>query len=152
LINRFRLQLRELVEEKNYGTDLVPSKSRLGAVDLWRLPAAERKDLLRRAICEGTRIQLRSILLTSGTTIAGLLPLLIKITDTSEGKDIWENLALSSIGGLTSSTVLIISAIPATYWIMSRFGWVVLKLWSRIRRKAVADAPPMKPEPDRASS
>ena len=30
--------------------------------------------------------------------------------DTTEGKDIWENLALSSIGGLASSTILIISA------------------------------------------
>ncbi|MBU1698794.1 MAG: efflux RND transporter permease subunit [Candidatus Eisenbacteria bacterium] len=148
LINRFRLQLRELVEEKGYGPDLVPAKNRLGAVDLWRLPAVERKELLRRAICDGTRIQLRSILLTSGTTIAGLLPLLIKITDTSEGKDIWENLALSSIGGLTSSTVLIISAIPAIYWVMSRFGWVVIRLWHRVRKKALPEAPSAEPEPD----
>ena len=137
LINRFRLQVREIVEEQRYPEHLVPRKRRLGGVDLWRLQSIVRKELLKEAICTGTRIQLRSILLTSGTTIAGLLPLLIKLTDSSEGKDIWENLALSSIGGLTSSTVLIIGAIPATYWIMTRFGWVMMRLWARIRRQAV---------------
>jgi HAE1 family hydrophobic/amphiphilic exporter-1 len=137
LINRYRLQVRELVDQKRYPTWLVPLKSRLGGVDLWRLQAIERGELLKEAICVGTRIQLRSILLTSGTTIAGMLPLLIKIADTTEGKDIWENLALSSIGGLASSTVLIISAIPALYWIMTRFGWALARLWTRIRKRAV---------------
>jgi len=137
LINRFRLQVRELVAEARYAESLVPAKKRLGAIDLWRLQAIVRRELLKDAICSGIRIQLRSILLTSGTTIAGLLPLLIKITDTTEGKDIWENLALSSIGGLASSTVLIISAIPAVYWIMTRLGWGWLRLWARIRGRAV---------------
>jgi HAE1 family hydrophobic/amphiphilic exporter-1 len=137
LINRFRLQVRELVAEQRYPTFLVPHKRRLGGIDLWRLQSLARKDLLREAICSGIRIQLRSILLTSGTTIAGLLPLLIKITDTTEGKDIWENLALSSIGGLASSTVLIISAIPAMYWIMTRLGWVFMRVWTRVKRQAV---------------
>ncbi len=141
LVNRFRLQVRELVAEKRYAPWEVPAKNRLGGLDLWRLPAAERKELLREAICTGTRIQLRSILLTSGTTIAGLLPLLVKITDTTEGKDIWENLALSSIGGLTSSTVLIISAIPAIYWITTRLAWAVARGWARLRRRLPQPAP-----------
>lgn len=148
LINRFRLRLREIVEERQYPEDIVPGKGRLGAVDLWRLPGDERKALLKEAICSGTRIQLRSILLTSGTTVAGLLPLLIKITDTTTGKDIWENLALSSIGGLVSSTILILSTIPALYWIMSRIGWGLARLWSRVRRKALPEAPPLSAEPD----
>ncbi|MFH1843579.1 MAG: efflux RND transporter permease subunit [bacterium] len=141
LINRFRLQIRELVAERRYAAALVPTKRRLGGIDLWRLQSIARKELLKEAICTGTRIQLRSILLTSGTTIAGLLPLLIKITDSSEGKDIWENLALSSIGGLASSTVLIISAVPAVYYIMTRFGWAYNRLWARIRRRAVQVLP-----------
>ncbi len=145
LINRFRLQLRELVVERGYDAAQVPAKRRLGGADLWRLPAGERQGLLREAICTGTKIQLRSILLTSGTTIAGLLPLLIRLTDTNEGKDIWENLALSSIGGLASSTVLILSAIPTTYWIMTRWGWGMSRLWQRVRRRApvVAEAAPI---------
>ena len=157
LINRFRLQIREMVAERglNAGPDgevgggLVPHKRRLGGVDLWRLPGPERIALLREAIVSGMRIQMRSILLTSGTTIAGLLPLLYN-HDPSTGKDIWENLALSSIGGLTSSTVLILSAIPALYWIMTRFGWVLARQWTRIHRRPLpqtAPPPPLPPLP-----
>ncbi|MCP4574147.1 MAG: efflux RND transporter permease subunit, partial [bacterium] len=37
LINRFRLQIREIVEQEGYGTEQVPAKRRLGGFDLWRL-------------------------------------------------------------------------------------------------------------------
>jgi len=136
LVNRFRLQVREIIAEEGIGEELVPAKRRLGGFDLWRLPGDDRQRILRRAIVDGTRIQMRSILLTSGTTIAGLLPLLYK-HDTTGGKDIWENLALSSIGGLTSSTVLILSAIPALYWITTRWGWGLARLgrWIGTRRQ-----------------
>ncbi len=147
LINRYRLQVRELVAEKRYSTALVPHKRRLGGLDLWRLSAIARQELLREAICVGTKIQMRSILLTSGTTIAGLIPLLIKITDTSEGKDIWENLALSSIGGLASSTILILSAIPAMYWATTRLGWAMARGWARIRRHVIQPLPGTQVEP-----
>jgi HAE1 family hydrophobic/amphiphilic exporter-1 len=142
LINRFRLQVREIVEDEGFSPEQVPQKARLGGFDLWRLPGEERRDVLRRAIVDGTRIQMRSILLTSGTTIAGLLPLLYK-HDTSGGKDIWENLALSSIGGLTSSTVLILSAIPAMYWIFTRWGWGIRRSFAgRKKRAAGLETPP----------
>jgi len=144
LINRFRLQVRELVAEAGYGPEAVPEKRRLGGFDLWRLPGPERQRILRTAIVDGTRIQMRSILLTSGTTIAGLLPLLYK-KDLAEGKDIWENLALSSIGGLTSSTVLILSAIPAFYWIFTRWGWGLARAWRWLRSRGRGPEP--SPEP-----
>jgi multidrug efflux pump subunit AcrB len=136
LVNRFRLQVREILGEGDFprgtGEGQVPEKRRLGGFDLWRLPAETRRAVLTRAIVEGTRIQMRSILLTSGTTIAGLLPLLYK-KDASAGKDIWENLALSSIGGLGSSTVLILMAIPAMYYMFTRWGWGFARGWRRIR-------------------
>ncbi len=145
LVNRFRLQVREAVAERGYGADTVPGKDRIGGVDLWRLPGDVRKELLKDAICTGTRIQMRSILLTSGTTIAGMLPLLIKLTEV-EGRDIWENLALSSIGGLASSTVLILSAIPALYWICVRIGWFgARRLRGRGRAIDAPEAPPPVP-------
>jgi len=143
LINRFRLQVREIVEREGYGPDQVPAKGRLGGFDLWRLPGEVRQAILREAIVDGLKIQMRSILLTSGTTIAGLLPLLYK-RDSTDGKDIWENLALSSIGGLTSSTVLILSAIPALYWASTRFGWSLARFgrWIRTRGKKETPATP----------
>ncbi|MFH1145295.1 MAG: efflux RND transporter permease subunit, partial [Candidatus Eisenbacteria bacterium] len=92
-------------------------------------------------IVSGMRIQLRSVLLTTGTTIAGLLPLLIQLSERNEGKDIWENLALSSIGGLTSSTVLLIGALPALYWVSVRAGWVLNARRHRMRaRRGAAPA------------
>jgi len=141
LINRFRLQVRELVAARNYPESLVSGGKHLGGLGLWRLRKDERKELLREAICKGTRIQLRSILLTSGTTIAGLIPLLVRIADTTEGKDIWENLALSSIGGLASSTVLILTGLPALYWVATRLGWTLAAARSRLRRSAVSSDP-----------
>ena len=132
LVERFRLRIRELVSSRGERVP-VPSKQRLGGVDLWTMPAQERKELLADAISSGTRIQMRSILLTSGTSIAGLLPLLIDLTEQTEGKDIWENLALSSIGGFISSTVLILAALPAVYWISVRVGWMMKALWHRPR-------------------
>jgi Ca2+/Na+ antiporter len=107
-----------------------------GAVDMWELPTSRRAELLRRAIARATRIRLRSILLTTGTTIVGLAPLLVHFRQT-EDKDIWENLALASIGGLTSSTLLIVFAMPATYYVIVRFaGWPWRDAWQRSGRLA----------------
>lgn len=105
----------------------------LGATDLWGLPRRERSHLLRRAVARATRIRLRSILLTSGTTIVGLAPLLVHFRDTQD-KDIWENLALASIGGLASSTILILVALPALYYLCVRIDWIWRWLWKKIRR------------------
>jgi HAE1 family hydrophobic/amphiphilic exporter-1 len=152
LINRFRLQVREILAEEDFprGSEegQIPEKRRLGGFDLWRLPGEVRRRVLSKAIVDGTRIQMRSILLTSGTTIAGLLPLLYK-KDASAGKDIWENLALSSIGGLGSSTILILMAIPALYWMFTRWGWGLARLgrWIKTRRGAKADTPPPLTDP-----
>jgi len=152
LVNRFRLQVREILAEEGFpqgfGEGEIPAKRRLGGFDLWRLPGQVRQRVLSRAVIDGTRIQMRSILLTSGTTIAGLLPLLYK-KDASAGKDIWENLALSSIGGLGSSTVLILLSIPALYWMFTRWGWGLARLGRRlVRRRGRGRSPVVLPSPE----
>jgi len=109
-----------------------------GGVDLYELPRSQRAGLLQRAIARATRIRLRSILLTTGTTIVGLAPLLVHFRQT-EDKDIWENLALASIGGLTSSTLLILFSMPAIYYLVTRFaGWTWRNAWQRSGRLARA--------------
>jgi hydrophobic/amphiphilic exporter-1 (mainly G- bacteria), HAE1 family len=146
LINRYRLMVREIVADRELIGDQVPDKRRLGGFDLWRLEGPVRYGILKQSILEGTRIQMRSILLASGTTIAGLLPLLYKADKAAAGKDIWENLALASIGGLASSTVLILMAMPALYWAFTRLGWSLARLvrWLGARRPAVATASTMR--------
>jgi len=128
LINRYRLMIRELVEDRRILDQPLGSRSRLGGLDLWPLPADQRRSILRDAIVQGTGIQLRSILLASGTTVAGLIPLLIEFGRDSGSKDIWENLALATIGGLTSSTILLLATMPALYWMFTRLGWILKRL------------------------
>ncbi|MCG8460375.1 MAG: efflux RND transporter permease subunit [Holophagales bacterium] len=122
------------------------TRRHLGGVDLLALPAAERRPLLRRAIARGTAIRLRSILLTSATTIVGLLPLLVQVEQlpstwlgldlpvtlrwlSDSEQDIWQNLALTSIGGLISSTVLILLVIPPLYYAGVQAGWLARRFY-----------------------
>jgi len=140
LVSRFRTEA-SLILRARLGGDpegnaaLFPGlRKQLGGSDLIRIPASERAALLRRAVARGTQVRLRSILLTSSTTIVGLIPLLVKFGQ-SEGQDIWENLALSSIGGLVSSTVLLVLALPPLYYACIRIKWGALGILSFVRRR-----------------
>jgi len=145
LISRFRTEAELILKARLPGdaprdASLFPALRRqLGGSNLWLLPPQERAASLRRAVARGTRIRLRSILLTSGTTIAGLAPLLVHLGE-SQDKDIWENLALASIGGLVASTVLLILLLPPLYYYLVRTGWVLRRfggwLRARLRRRS----------------
>ena len=56
------------------------------------------------------------------------IPITLRWLDTAN-QDIWQNLALTSIGGLLSSTLLIILVMPALYYVSVRFGWLLRHLW-----------------------
>jgi HAE1 family hydrophobic/amphiphilic exporter-1 len=138
LLSRCRTEAT-LVLKARLGRDPSPDHSlfpgfqkQLGGTDLWMLPREERGSLLHRAVARATHVRLRSILLTSGTTIVGLAPLLVHFRDV-EDKDIWENLALASIGGLATSTILILIAIPALYYVSVRTNWLWRMLLQRVR-------------------
>ena len=66
----------------------------------------------RDALCEAGRRRLRPILMTTLTTILGLLPLALGI---GEGADAQAPLARAVIGGLTGSTLITLVLIPAVY-------------------------------------
>jgi HAE1 family hydrophobic/amphiphilic exporter-1 len=118
----------------------------LGGSDLHALDARERGPLLRRAVARAMRSRLRSIYLTTSTTVIGLVPLLftLRFKDgrlvlpfrETEGGEIWENLALTSIGGLLSSTVLILICLPPLYYASVRAWWGVRRL---ARRRGTSD-------------
>jgi len=67
---------------------------------------------LRPAIIQGTTERVRPILMTSFTTIVGLLPLIIFVEDKSS---MWYSLALATVGGLLSSVGLVLTVIPVIY-------------------------------------
>jgi HAE1 family hydrophobic/amphiphilic exporter-1 len=77
----------------------------------------------REAILRGTLERVRPILMTTATTVLGLLPLVLFAG--SQDANIWNALALATIGGLLSSTLFVLVAIPVAYdWIVVRRGRV----------------------------
>jgi len=67
----------------------------------------------REAILQGTLERVRPILMTTLTTVFGLLPLVLFAQNTDE--NIWNSLALATIGGLLSSTLFVLVAVPVAY-------------------------------------
>ena len=78
------------------------------------------RDILE-ACSLASRKRFRAILLTSLTTIAGLLPLL---AERSLQAQVLIPLAISIAFGLMASTVLVLFVIPCLYSIWNDFGWV----------------------------
>jgi multidrug efflux pump subunit AcrB len=67
---------------------------------------------LRRAIVEAARIRMRPILMTTLATVAGLLPIALKL---GEGSEASAPLARAAVGGLVVSTALTLLLVPAIY-------------------------------------
>jgi cobalt-zinc-cadmium resistance protein CzcA len=64
------------------------------------------------ASIEGACLRVRPVLMTAGTTLLGLLPLLLA---TGTGSEVQRPLAIVVIGGLVSSTILTLLVVPALY-------------------------------------
>jgi HAE1 family hydrophobic/amphiphilic exporter-1 len=92
---------------------------------------------LLEAIVAGTAERVRPILITSVTTIGGMLPLVLIEAETEmRSNDIWGTLALSTIGGLTASTLLTLTLTPILFLLAERWrlragalGRRVVRVW-----------------------
>ncbi|HKJ93931.1 MAG TPA: efflux RND transporter permease subunit, partial [Longimicrobiales bacterium] len=67
---------------------------------------------LRAAILEAGRARLRPILMTTITTVLGLLPMALGL---GRGADLRAPLAIAVIGGLTAATLLTLIVVPVAY-------------------------------------
>ena len=67
---------------------------------------------LRRAAVESARIRMRPILMTALATVAGLMPIAMKL---GEGSEASAPLARAAVGGLIVSTVLTLFLVPCVY-------------------------------------
>ena len=65
-----------------------------------------------KAVITSAKNRLRPILMTTSTTVLGLLPLAL---DKSESANLWSPLAITVISGLASSTILTLFVVPAIY-------------------------------------
>ncbi len=75
---------------------------------------------LKEAIIEGAIARLRPILMTTLTTILGLLPLAFGLG--GQGSQIQAPMAITIIGGQIAGTLLLLIIIPALYYVFSRRG------------------------------
>jgi predicted RND superfamily exporter protein len=75
---------------------------------------------LKEALVRGATERVRPILMTSLTTICGLLPLVL--FSESSNANIWNALGFALIGGLSSSTILVLTVTPALYLIFENRG------------------------------
>ncbi|MDP8238011.1 MAG: efflux RND transporter permease subunit [Candidatus Hatepunaea meridiana] len=85
-----------------------------------------------RSIIESGRVRLRPIILTSVTTILGLLPMAIGIGGKSES---WAPLAYTIIFGLMASTLLTLLVIPTVYSIVVDDWFGMVPIRKRLRKR-----------------
>lgn len=70
---------------------------------------------LLEAVVRGTKDRIRPIVMTTMTTVCGMLPMLL-ISAQENKRQIWTSLALCTVGGMTTSTLLILVVIPVLYY------------------------------------
>ena len=75
-----------------------------------------------KAIIMASRDRLRPIIMTTLTTLLGLLPIAVS---SEEGSNLWSPLAITVMGGLASSTILTLLIVPGAYVVSEDMkGWM----------------------------
>ena len=74
-----------------------------------------RGERLREAIVNSGRQRLRPVLITTLTTILGMLPMALSH---GEGSETWRPLGIAVVGGLTVSTLVTLVIVPVIYDLM----------------------------------
>lgn len=92
----------------------IVTKNGIVMVDYMNL-LIERGSGVFEAVIAGGKSRLRPVLMTSFTTILGMLPLAI---GTGAGSETWRPMGIAVIGGLTFSTILTLFIVPVLYSIL----------------------------------
>lgn len=79
----------------------------------------ERGMSIRRAVINGGHSRLRPVLMTSMTTILGMVPMAV---GTGVGSEMWRPMGTAVIGGLTMSTLMTLLFVPTMYTIFAYNG------------------------------
>ncbi len=79
----------------------------------------ERGVRLYDAIAQACRSRLRPVLMTSLTTILGMVPMAISA---GEGSETWRPMGIAVIGGMVFSTIITMIIVPAAYAVFNRSG------------------------------
>ncbi len=90
----------------------------------------ERGLSIRKSVIDAGRSRLRPVVMTTLTTILGMVPMAI---GTGQGAEMWRPMGTAVIGGLTFSTILTLLFVPVLYCI---FAYVGVRRQRRALRKA----------------
>lgn len=86
-----------------------------------RLKAAHNNPLqlsseeFKQAVMDGAALRLRPVFMTTGATIAGLLPILL---GSGTGSELMQRLAAPMVGGMLSALILTLLVLPAIYFLV----------------------------------
>lgn len=79
----------------------------------------ERGQGILTAVVQGGKSRLRPVIMTTLTTILGMVPMAI---GTGEGSEMWRPMGTAVIGGLTMSTILTLILVPVLYCVFAGVG------------------------------
>lgn len=96
----------------------------------------ERGMSIRRAVIDGGHSRLRPVLMTSLTTILGMVPMAV---GQGEGAEMWRPMGVAVIGGLTVSTILTLLFVPTMYTIFAFNG--IRHTRKKLHNKVATEAP-----------
>ncbi len=105
----------------------IVTKNGIVMVDYMNL-LVERGGSIHDSVFNGAKSRLRPVLMTSFTTILGMLPMALGL---GAGSETWQPMGIAVIGGLTLSTLLTLYIVPIFYSVM---------VGAKIKRRAAAAA------------
>ena len=89
----------------------------------------ERGQAVINSVVTAGKSRLRPVLMTTATTILGMIPMAI---GTGQGSEMWRPMGISVIGGLTVSTILTLILVPVLYCVFAGTG---IKRQRRLMKK-----------------
>ncbi|MDE6548051.1 MAG: efflux RND transporter permease subunit, partial [Muribaculaceae bacterium] len=89
----------------------------------------ERGMSIRRAVIDAGRSRLRPVVMTTATTILGMVPMAV---GSGQGAEMWQPMGTAVIGGLTFSTILTLLFVPVLY--CSFAGRGVLNIRKKLKK------------------
>ena len=76
----------------------------------------ERGMKINEAVISGGKSRLRPVLMTTFTTILGMIPMSLGL---GEGAELWQSMGISIVGGLTLSTFITLLIVPSAYVVVA---------------------------------
>lgn len=98
----------------------------------------ERGMSIRNAVVLGGKSRLRPVVMTTLTTILGMVPMAV---GSGQGAEMWRPMGTAVIGGLTFSTILTLLFVPVLYCVFAGNG--VKNTRRKLRKEIAAKAHPV---------